>query len=140
MFRSFWNREGKAADTTDSAYEYHLAKACFCCGLNERQTSYVIRGWRQGHGLERSLRKLGCAIIPAAWREVSPWVERWRTDRAAAEKARRATKTSSMILSHISGSGQPQTPASIASALPIPRERAKKAMQRMVKAGQLQRI
>jgi predicted transcriptional regulator len=44
-----------------------------------------------------------------------------------------------MILSYIIDSGQPQTPASIASALPIPRERAKKALQRMAKGGQLQR-
>ena len=78
-------------------------------------------------------------IIPAAWREVSPWVERWRADRAAVEEARRTTKTSTMILSYISDSNQPQTPASIASALPIPRERAKKAMQRMMKGGKLQR-
>ena len=79
-------------------------------------------------------------IIPAAWREVSPWVERWRADQAAVEKAKQLTKTSTTILSYISDSGQPQTPGSIASALPIPRERAKKAMQRMVKGGQLQRV
>lgn len=34
VFRSFWTRQGKCGDATDSAYEYHLAKACFCCGLN----------------------------------------------------------------------------------------------------------
>jgi Bifunctional DNA primase/polymerase, N-terminal len=139
VFRSFWDRQGKAADTSDSAYEFHLAKACFCCGLNERQTSHVTLVWRQEHGLDRVPRKLSCVIIPAAWREVSPWVERWRTDRAAAEKAKQLTKTSTMILSYIIDSGQPQTPASIASALPIPRERAKKALQRMAKGGQLQR-
>jgi hypothetical protein len=139
VFRSCWSRKAKAADTTDSAYEYHLAKACFCCGLNQRQTEFVIMTWRQKHGLTRSLRQLRDGIVPGAWQEVSPWVAQWRADRAAAEDARKATKTSSMILSYISNCSQMQTPASIASALPIPRERAKKTMQRMAKDGKLRR-
>jgi hypothetical protein len=139
VFCSFWSRGYKVGDATDSAYEYHLAKACFCCGLNQRQTESVILTWRQKHGLQRSLQQLRRGIIPAAWREVSPWVSRWRAGQAAAEEARKATKTSSMILSYISNSGQMQTPASIASALPIPRERAKKTMQRMAKDGKLRR-
>lgn len=49
-FREPWNRERKAADTTDSAYEYHLAKACSCCGLDPRQTECVVLAWRQKHG------------------------------------------------------------------------------------------
>jgi hypothetical protein len=44
-FQSFWQRMGKAADTSDSAYEYHLAKACLCCGLDRRQTLSVIQRW-----------------------------------------------------------------------------------------------
>ena len=65
VFRSCWNREGKVADTSDSAYEYHLAKACFCCGLNESQTSYVLLAWSQERGLDRRLRKLSCVINPS---------------------------------------------------------------------------
>lgn len=42
VFRSFWTRKGKAADTSDSAYEFQLAKACFCCGLDQGQTTAVI--------------------------------------------------------------------------------------------------
>jgi len=37
VFRSFCRREGKIADTSDSAYEFHLVKACFCCGLTVAQ-------------------------------------------------------------------------------------------------------
>jgi hypothetical protein len=139
VFRAFWNRKWKAADISDSAYEYHLAKACFCCGLDQKQTEHVVLKWRQKHGLQRSVRQLRQGIIPRAWQEVSPWVERWRADRAAAEDVRKATKTSSMILAFVRDAGEPQTPSSIASTLPIPRERAKKAMQRMVKDGQLRR-
>lgn len=65
------------------------------------------------------------------------WVESWRAARAAAEVARKATKTTSMILAYVRDVGEPQTPSSIASALPIPRERAKKVMQRMAKEGKL---
>src|ERR1019366_2709376 len=64
VFRSFWRRQGKVGDATDSAYEYHLAKACFCCGLNHRQAEHVILNWRREHGLQRSLRKLREAIVP----------------------------------------------------------------------------
>jgi hypothetical protein len=138
VFRSFWNREGKLADTSDSAYEYHLAKACFCCGLNQQQTEFVIVTWWRKYGLARSLQKVRRGIIPAAWREVSPWVEKWHAERAAAAEARKAAKTSSMILAYISEAGV-QTPSSIASALPISKERAKKAMQRMAKEGSLVR-
>lgn len=139
VFRSFWRREQKAGDTTDSAYEYHLAKACFCCGLDQRQTECVVLNWRQKHGLQRNLRKLRDAIIPAAWQEVAPWVENWRAERAAADNARKATKTSSMILDYVRDSDEPQTPSSVAAALPIPRERAKKAMHRMAKDSKLVR-
>lgn len=139
VFCSFWNRTGKAADTSDSAYEYHLAKACFCCGLDQPQTVAVILKWREKHGLERSLEQLRNGIIPAAWHEVSSWVNGWRADQAAAKEAGKATKTARMILAYISEAGTPQTPSSIAAALPIPRERAKKAMQRMAKQAQLRR-
>jgi hypothetical protein len=139
VFRSFWNRAKKMADTSLSAYEYHLAKACFCCGLNEQQTIYVIQKWWRKQGFERSLRKLRCAIVPAAWREVAPWVEQWHAGQAAARETHAATKTANMILAYMRDVGMPRTPASIAAALPIPRERVKKAMQRMVKAGTLLR-
>jgi hypothetical protein len=139
VFRSFWNRNAKIADTTDSAYEYHLAKACFCCGLNEEQAVAVILTWREKHRLKRSLSKLRRGIIPAAWREVAPWVKQWQAEHAADEGARDATKTSRMILARIAETGTPQTPASIAASLPIPRERAKKAMQRLAKEGRLVR-
>ena len=139
VFRSFWERQGKAADTTDSAYEYHLAKASFSCGLNQQQTESVVLTWRRRHGLNRDRRKLRLAIIPEAWREVQPWVERWHADRDAAAQAKRATKTTNLILAYISHESAPQTPSSIAAALPIPRERAKKAMQRLATAGKLRR-
>jgi hypothetical protein len=60
VFRSFWKREGKAGDATDSAYEYHLAKACFCCGLNHRQAEAVILNWRRKHALNCDLRPRPC--------------------------------------------------------------------------------
>jgi Bifunctional DNA primase/polymerase, N-terminal len=66
VFRSFWSRTAKIADTSDSAYEYHLAKACFCCGLNQQQTVSVILKWRKTPGFERSLQKLRGGIVPAA--------------------------------------------------------------------------
>jgi hypothetical protein len=44
-----------------------------------------------------------------------------------------------MILAYIKIAGQPQMPSSIASVLPIPKERAKKAMQRMEQEGKLLR-
>jgi Bifunctional DNA primase/polymerase, N-terminal len=139
VFRSFWNRKGKVADNSDSAYEYHLAKACFCCGLNQLQTEHVVLMWRQKHGLKRDVQQLRGGIVPAAWLEVSPWVERWHAEQTAIEEARKATKTSNMILAYIKIASQPQTPSSIASALPIPKERAKKAMQRMEQEGKLLR-
>ena len=139
VFASFWNRKKKQGDTSDSAYEYHIAKACFCCGLTKRQTSIVIRTWWRRYGMERRREKLERSIIPAAWREVSPWVDAWRERRLAAEAAHLATKTSSMIREYVIGAGA-QTPASISAALPISRERAKKAMQRMAKNGALLRI
>jgi hypothetical protein len=139
VFRSFWKRSGKSGDATDSAYEYHLAKSCFCCGLNHRQTEDVILNWRQKHGLKRDLRKLRGGIIPKAWCEVEPWVERWHAERDAAGQLREATKTSNIILAYIRNAGRPQTPSSVAAALPIPRERAKKAMQRLAADGRLLR-
>jgi len=77
VFRSFWKCEGKAGNATDSAYEYHLAKACFCCGLNNGQAESVILNWRRKHALNRDLRQLRNRILPKAWAEVEPWVERW---------------------------------------------------------------
>jgi len=139
VFRSFWKRQGKAGDATDSAYEYHLAKACFCCGLNYRQTESVILNWRCKHGLKRDLKQLRGGIIPQAWCEVGPWVERWHAEREAATQLRKAAKTAKIILAHIRNAGRPQTPSLIAAALSIPTERAKKAMQRMAGDGRLVR-
>jgi hypothetical protein len=42
-------------------------------------------------------------------------------------------------LSSLNKAGKSQTPAAIAAALEIPRERVKKAMQRMVRDGKLRR-
>ena len=137
VFRALWSRRGKLSDGSDSAYEYHLAKAYFCCGLDQVQAVTVILKWRQTHGLRRSLQKLRNGIIPAAWREVSNWVNGWRADQAIADEARKAMKTASMILAHMSALDTPQTPSSIAAALAIPRERAKKAMQRLAEKTQL---
>jgi hypothetical protein len=139
VFRALWNRRGKLSDGSDSAYEYHLAKACFCCGLDQMQAVTVILKWRQTHGLKRSLQKLRNGIIPAAWREVSKWVNGWRANQAIADAARKAMKTASMILAHMSALDTPQTPSSIAAALGIPRERAKKAMQRLAEKAQILR-
>jgi hypothetical protein len=124
VFRSFWKREGKAGDATDSTYEYHLAKACFCCGLNHRQAEAVIVNWRRKHVLNRDPRQLGNAILPKALAEVEPWVERWHAEREAADRLRRAPKTSNAIL---------------AAAIGIPRECVKKSMQRLAKDGKLMR-
>jgi hypothetical protein len=139
VFRSFWKRQGKAGDATDSAYEYHLAKACFCCGLNCRQTESVILNWRCKHSLKRDPGQLRYGIIPKAWCEVRPWVERWHAGRDAAEQSKKATKTSNMILGYVKNAGKPQTPSSVAAALSIPKERAKKAMQRLAQDGRLVR-
>jgi hypothetical protein len=138
-FRTFWKRQGKTRDPTDSAYEFHLAKACFCCGLNHRQVEAVIVHWRRKHGLTRKLRKLRQVIIPKAWQEVQPWVTAWQADRDAAKQARHATKTTNLIVAYMLEVGGPQMPAAIAAALPISRERAKKAMQRMASQGKLLR-
>src|ERR1039457_50362 len=137
VFRSFWRRQGKVGDATDSAYEYHLAKACFCCGLNHRQAEHVILNWRREHGLQRSLRKLREAIVPKALAEVEPWVERWHTEREAAKQSKEAAKTANLISAQIRDAAAPQMPSSIAAALEIPRERAKKAVQRMAGEGKL---
>jgi hypothetical protein len=55
------------------------------------------------------------------------------------KEARAATKTANMIVAYLREAGKPQKPASVAAALPISRERAKKAMQRMAKNGTLLR-
>ena len=72
VFRSFWRRQGKAGDATDSAYEYHLAKACFCCGLNHRQAEHVVVLWRQKHGLQRSVRNCGRRLFRRLGRKLRP--------------------------------------------------------------------
>jgi hypothetical protein len=137
VFRQRWNRTGKLGDPSDSAYEYHLAKACLCCGLDQIRTAAVILKWREKHELKRSSKKLVTGIIPAAWCEVSPWVDGWHAAQSAEKEARKATKTGSIIRAHISEAGTPQTPSMIAAALSIPNERAKKAVQRMAKKGWL---
>jgi hypothetical protein len=139
VFGTFWGRQGKFGDTTDSAYEYHLAKACFCCGLNQCQAESVILAWRRKHGLNRDLRQLRVGIIPSAWSEVEPWVRDWLADRDAASRSKQEAKTSNRILRFIQSSDGPQTPSSTAAALGIPRERAKKALQRIAKEGRLLR-
>jgi hypothetical protein len=90
-------------------------------------------------GLSRSLKQLEQGIIPAAWREVAPWVGGWHADCSAEAKVRNATKTTKMILAYITAEGSPKMPSSIAAALHIPRERAKKAMQRLAKRSELRR-
>lgn len=139
VFQSFWNRRGKAGDATDSAYEFHLAKACFCCGLNHRQTECVLVNWRRKHALNRDLRQLHMAVIPKAYSEVEPWIERWHAEREARKRANKAATTANLILSHMNRVDDPQQPAAIAAGLGIPRERVKKAMQRMASNGKLVR-
>lgn len=137
VFRSFWKWQGKAGDATDSAYEYHLAKACFCCGLNHPQAESVIMNWRRKHALNRDIRQLRNGILPKAWAEVEPWVEHWHAAHEAAAEVRLAAKTGNMILALMKHAASPQTPATVAASLAIPRERAKKSMQRIAKDGKL---
>ena len=66
-------------------------------------------------------------------------MERWHAERDAAEQLKKAAKTANIILAYIRNAGRPQTPSAISAALPIPRERAKKAMQRMAEDGKLVR-
>jgi hypothetical protein len=139
VFYAFWNRKGNFRDNSDSAYEYHLAKACFCCGLDQKQAVTVVQVWRDKHGLRRSRGRLRNVIIPGAWREVSRWVDGWRAQQAAADEARKANKTASKILAFIRSAKTAQTPSSIATVLGIPRERAKKAMRRLAEKAQLLR-
>ena len=139
VFRSFWRRQGKSGDATDSAYEYHLAKACFCCGLTHRQAESVVLSWRRKHFLNRDIRKLRSGILPKAWAEVEPWVERWHAEQEAAKSDKKARKTSSIILAFIGDAGKPQPPSTVSAGLRIPRERAKKAIQRMAEEGKLVR-
>lgn len=139
VFYAFWNRRGKLGDNSDSAYEYHLAKACFCCGLDQKQALTVIQTWREKHGLRRSRDRLRNVIIPGAWQNVSDWVDGWRAKQAAADEARKANKTASKILAFLTFANTVQTPSSVATALGIPRERAKKAMQRLADTAQLLR-
>ena len=87
--------------------------------------------------MQRSLRKLREAIVPKAWAEVEPWVERWHAEREAAKQSKGAAKMANLILAQIRDAGAPQMPSCIAAALEIPRERAKKAMQRMAGEGKL---
>jgi hypothetical protein len=137
VFYAFWTRKGKLRDNSDSAYEFHLAKACFCCGLDQAQALTVIQTWREKHGLRRSRDRLHNVIIPGAWQKVSNWVDGWRAKQAAADEARKANKTANRILATLSSAKTAQTPSSIATALGIPRERAKKAMQRLADKCQL---
>jgi hypothetical protein len=66
-------------DTSLSAYEFHLAKACFCVGLATDQAETVIKWWWKHHNLTgRSEKKLVKAIIPAAWRDVAEYVVGWK--------------------------------------------------------------
>jgi hypothetical protein len=79
VFRSFWNMGKEEGDTSLSAYEFHLAKACFCVGLDTDQAVTVIKWWWKHHSLTgRSEKKLVKAIIPAAWREVAEYVVGWK--------------------------------------------------------------
>src|ERR1035441_7084089 len=79
VFRSFWNMAKEEGDTSLSAYEFHLAKACFCVGLDTDQAVTVIKWWWKHHNLTgRSEKKLIKAIIPAAWRDVAEYVVGWK--------------------------------------------------------------
>jgi hypothetical protein len=79
VFRSFWNMGKEEGDTSLSAYEFHLAKACFCVGLATDQVETVIKWWWKHHNLTgRSEKKLVKAIIPAAWRDVAEYVVGWK--------------------------------------------------------------
>jgi len=66
-------------------------------------------------------------------------MERWHAERKSAVQSKKATKTSNIILAYMRNAGAPQTPSSISAALQIPKERAKKAMQRMAGDGRLVR-
>ena len=84
-FAIMWNRHKTEGDTSDSAYEFHMAKACFCVGLDSGQTAEVIGWWRREHGIEgRDVKKLVSCVIPAAWAEVREWVEEWKAEHRAA--------------------------------------------------------
>jgi hypothetical protein len=139
VFYAFWKRKGKLKDNSDSAYEYHLAKACFCCGLDQKQALTVIQTWRDKHGLRRSRDRLRNVILPSAWQGVANWIDGWRANQAAAVEARKARKTSNRILAFMSSASTAQTPSSIATVLALPKERVKKAMQRLAEKAQLLR-
>jgi hypothetical protein len=91
--------------------------------------------WRHRQGLKRTrqaVRKLENSIIPAAWADVESWVRKWRSQEELKRQAKIASATSEQILALIVAKG-PQTPATVAELLPIPHQRAQKAMQRLNK-------
>ena len=70
----------EAGDSSNSAYEYHIAKACFCVGMSAPQIPAVIAAWflrnaravANGRSWQDEMDRLTSRIIPAAWEEVGP--------------------------------------------------------------------
>ncbi len=139
VFRALWKRAGEWADTTDSAYEFHLAKAAFLRRTRspaggERNYDLAKDTWtitqpkatRQGHHSGRVARSftlgewLACRSFRC--REGSKCNEDHENDPG-----------------DISAEGSPKMPSSIAAALDIPRERVKKAVQPPDETVQLRR-
>jgi Bifunctional DNA primase/polymerase, N-terminal len=144
VFRSFWNMGKEQGDTSLSAYEFHLAKACYCVGLDTDQTVIVIQWWWKHHSLAgRSEKKLLKGIIPAAWRAVADYVVGWKashrsvhtttcitTETVAMNKGGRPLSKRTLLVLELADQNPEWEIARIASAAVVSRQSAWNALRR----------
>lgn len=98
-FWTMWRRCKTDGDRSLSAYEFHIAKACFCCGLQETQVVAVLRCWWRAHELANRERKFVRGVMPSAWDEVAEWVAKWKLEHQPKARGRKVSMATHQVLS-----------------------------------------
>lgn len=130
--RPLENKTRRLNDTSNSAYEFSLAKYCYLCGLTTEQVAAVISAWWIKHKITGDYDRLTQRIMPAAWEQARPSVEAFQEER----QSKAAGKTANRILAYIYQYGSAM-PAEVATALDISRQSAFNLLKRLAVAGQL---
>lgn len=78
VFRSFWTMGKDQGDCSPSAYDFHLAKAAYCVGLDTNQVTIVVKWWHKHHAIPFNEKRFHKSTVRKAWREAAPYVVEWK--------------------------------------------------------------
>jgi hypothetical protein len=131
-FWQLWCRNRLMRDTSNSGYEFSIARVGYRCGLSTEQVAALVSAWWSRHNIHGNYDRLTKRIMPVALETVREYVESFQAEREAKQAGKTVNRILGLLRTLTSAA-----PSEIASNLDMPTNTVVKALGRMTCKGQL---